>query len=644
MRRLRKAPQEMDAQARERQVCTRMAVLACFMVTGFTGIGVQLLQLQIRQADELRQQASALRLETKQLPAMRGSIMAMNGQILAQDRTLHDFYAETRHLTEPMIILPNLAAELAISKAELKLRYTPEQMVVAYRQHIVNKLAPRLQMPPADLDRVLTGSMAMPTLVRGLESEEAKDWNDFIQRNHLGGIRMRARAERFRPAGDRLFTTLGYVRNQQYDPATKVTLPRKGVDGVESLMEEHLRGIDGWEQVEMDARKRVTLPGFAGQISPPSNGSHAVLTIHMPIQRMVEEVAEQAFANHRPQRLMIALIQPSTGSIVAMASEPKEPLNTEGKPERRNMVVTDAVEPGSTMKIVTLSAALDVGEVSMSSKFYCHQGYYKEPGGDVWVRDDESFESLSVRDILIHSSNIGAYKVAKQLGQSRFHDYITRFGFGRTTALNMPRESAGLVWSLSKWKKPSLSRVAMGYELSVTPLQLAMAVSAIANHGKRMQPRLVDHILSPDRSRKTPLAPIMAEQVCSSQVARQITDALEGVVTEGTGKLAAVPNTRVAGKTGTAQRMDPKTKRYLPGHFVVSFAGFAPAQSPELTCVVILDDPKAEQASQLYGGKLAAPIFSQVMTQALDLLHATPGNEATKFDFVTTTSTEGDGQ
>lgn len=260
----------------------------------------------------------------------------------------------------------------------------------------------------------------------------------------------------------------------------------------------------------------------------------------------------------------------------------------------------------------------------MDRKFDCHMGEYQEQGGKVIVRDDESLGTLTVKEILIHSSNIGAYKVAKQLGDERFYDYMKRFGLGSRTGLGLPREAAGILRSPEKWSGLSLSRLAMGYEVAATPLQMVMAISAIANHGALMQPRLVDRIMSADRKTVQTLEPVMVRQAVSARTAALMVDALESVVIEGTGKKAAVEGVRVAGKTGTAQRYDPISKKHQSSRRVVSFAGFAPVEQPKLACLVVLDDPKTEDKTELYGGKLAAPLFAEIVKNALEQMAVAP--------------------
>lgn len=616
---------QIEFQRRERAVSHRMLLMACLLICGFTGISVRLWWLQVRMQKALAAEAAALRLDKKELPALRGSIWDRNGSLLAQDLTLHDFYADKNHLADANVVRPKLAQLRGITASQLKKLMTDEQVVTAYRKLVAATLAPRLHMEEDELLSVLMpGGLAAPVLLKDLATEEATEWQKFLQQNLITGVYDRPRAERFRPAEDRLIHVLGLVSKDQIDKGGETQL-RRGVEGIEQLHDSTLRGVAGFEYIERDATGKRELPGFAGQVQPPVNGQHVVLTIDMHLQQMLEECLKRAYDKYSPMtKVTSVLVEPSTGSILAMASEPREQVNKQGDTERRNMVVTDVYEPGSTMKIITLSAALDQGVVTMDRKFDCHMGEYQEQGGKVIVRDDESLGTLTVKEILIHSSNIGAYKVAKQLGDERFYDYMKRFGLGSRTGLGLPREAAGILRSPEKWSGLSLSRLAMGYEVAATPLQMVMAISAIANHGALMQPRLVDRIMSADRKTVQTLEPVMVRQAVSARTAALMVDALESVVIEGTGKKAAVEGVRVAGKTGTAQRYDPISKKHQSSRRVVSFAGFAPVEQPKLACLVVLDDPKTEDKTELYGGKLAAPLFAEIVKNALEQMAVAP--------------------
>lgn len=626
---------QIELQRHGRAVCHRMAWMALGLIVGFTGISVRLYYLQVRMHPKLAAEAAKLRQDRLTLPSLRGSIWDANGQLLAQDRTLTRVYADKKHLEDPRVVLPYLAQLQKTTKSALRLKMTDAQIIEAYRDHVVKCLAPKAALPEAELTKLLgSGEAVAPVLVKALEKEETDSWRELLHQNLITGVYLQPYVRRFNPAGDRLSTVLGMVNRVQDANGQE---KQNGVDGVEKLMNTTLRGVDGFEYVERDSRKKRELPGFAGTVQEPRHGKGVVLTIDMHLQQQLEEVLLQAYRQYHPEKIQAVLVDPMSGSILAMASQPAEMPNAKGEMERRNMAVTDAYEPGSTMKIVTLTAGLDLGKVTLDSTIDCspnaRDGRYEEMNGKIWLKDDELNGRLTVKGILAHSSNIGAYKVAKLVSEENFYDYIKRFGFGTRTALKMPRESAGIVHPVQDWSGTSLSRVAMGYEISVTPLQMAMAVSTIANKGTLMQPRLIDRIVSADGTQVEVQPPVAVRQVCSARTATRFTEAMEAVVKEGTGKQAAIEGIRVAGKTGTAQRMDPKTHKYPPGHFVVSFVGFAPAEDPKVSCVIVMDDPKAEDRKQLYGGKLAAPVFAEVVKRTLNHLSVAP-DRAMKISFV----------
>lgn len=617
---------QIEFQRRERAVSHRMLLVACGLILGFTGISVRLWWVQIKQHEALESDAADLRHVRKDLPAQRGCVWDRNGSLLAQDLTLHDIYADTHHLADINVVRSRYAKLCGLSLKALKRQRTDEQIVDAYRRIVAETLASRMDCAADDLLAMMTpepGEPAEPIFLKDLNVEEAAAWRAFFDQNAITGVYTRKRIERFRPADDRMIHLLGLVTKEQLDKQGRL-LPRKGAEGVEQLMDGILSGTAGYEDVEMDATRSRELPGYAGQVRPPVHGQHIVLTVDMPMQQMLEKTLLEAYQKHSPRKVVAVIVEPSSGSILAMASEPREQVNKLNETERRNMAVTDTYEPGSVMKILTVTAALESGACSLGTHFNCHGGEYKEASTDVWLKDHGSYGSLSVKDILAHSSNIGAYMVAKATGRQPFYDCIKRFGLGEVTALGLPREASGKIRPVDKWTSSSLSRLAMGYEVSATPLQMTMAVASIANGGKLMQPRLVDRILSSDRAECQTIEPIMVREVCSPGTAAKVTEAMEFVVTDGTGKSGAIEGVRVAGKTGTAQLIDRATGKYSKVHRAVSFAGFAPVEQPRLACLVLLEDPHAENTEDIYGGKISAPIFADIVKKALDIMAVAP--------------------
>src|SRR5947207_3062467 len=291
----------------------------------------------------------------------------------------------------------------------------------------------------------------------------------------------------------------------------------------------------------------------------------------------------------------------------------------------KNRAIIDMMEPGSTFKIVAAAAALNERKLRPDSSIFCENGLWNFGGAA--LHDHRAFSYLSVRDILIKSSNIGAAKLALTVGEQKFYEYIRRFGFGERTGIELPGEIGGLLRSPQSWSKISITRLPMGHEIGVTPLQMTIAMSVIANGGKLVMPRIVKSITSADGKTVSTLSPVVVRQVISPQTARQIGDALRGVVSDrGTAAAAAVPGFVIAGKTGTAQKVDPKGG-YENGKYVVSFAGYLPADHPEVVGLGVVDDAHQAPPELNYGGLVAGPIFARIAEKAARYLDLQPEEE-----------------
>ena len=282
----------------------------------------------------------------------------------------------------------------------------------------------------------------------------------------------------------------------------------------------------------------------------------------------------------------------------------------------KNRAIVDLVEPGSTFKIVTVSSALDAKLVRPDTHIYCENGRW-EYNRNV-LRDAHPLGDLTVHDVLVHSSNIGAAKLGVQLGASRLYRQIRQFGFGERTGIDLPGEIGGMLHPVNRWSAISITHIPMGHEVGVTPLQVAMAMGAIANGGKLMAPRII-HSITDDRGQSiAEFPPVPVRQVISPEAVRQVTAALEDVTgAKGTAKGAAVPGFRVAGKTGTAQKPGPHG--YLPGKYVVSFVGFLPVEDPEFVCLVMIDSAHTK-ANENFGGLVSGPVFASIAARAAHYL------------------------
>jgi cell division protein FtsI/penicillin-binding protein 2 len=354
----------------------------------------------------------------------------------------------------------------------------------------------------------------------------------------------------------------------------------------------------------------------------PRDGLNVVLTIDSMVQHIVESALADALEKHSPLSISGIVVRPRTGEILALATLPNfDPNNPGTAPTdaRRNRVIADVAEPGSTFKIVAVSGALNEGVVRLSDTFDCEHGHFHYAGHV--LHDHESYGVLTVEQIITKSSNIGAAKVGIKMGESRLYDYIHNYGFGSRTGLPLQGEIGGIVHPVKKWSKVSIARIPMGQGIAVTSLQMMMAMCAIANKGVLMQPMLVERLEDRDHIVVDKYSPQRVRRVISEAAAEEMVTALKTVVTKGTAIKAAMTNYTVAGKTGTAEKSGGP-EGYLKGKYFASFIGFFPADNPEICISVVMDEPK----HGYYGGQIVAPVFKQIAEAAANYLNIRPEN------------------
>lgn len=402
-------------------------------------------------------------------------------------------------------------------------------------------------------------------------------------------------------------------------PENAITM--EGKYGVEQVMDGFLRGAHGWRRTELDTRRRE-LTAFREQDVEPESGRNVVLTIDARIQDIVEAEMAVAVRDHAPAGACAIAVRPSTGEILALSVWPTfDPNNPGASPAAnlRNRAIADLFEPGSTFKIVVISGALDRGDVTLQEQFNCENGAFSFAGRTLHDAGHR-YGILSVQEILMKSSNIGSAKVGIKMGAGPLHDYIRRFGFAERTGIPLEGEVRGILRPLANWNALSISRIPMGQEVAVTPLQMVMAMSTIANGGRLMRPMLIARV---DDDTKRPhhiYEPQVVRQAISPKAAKLVTEALKTVISkEGTGKRARLEYYSVAGKTGTAQKSDGH--RYLDGKFFASFLGFFPADRPEVCLGVFVDEPSG---GPHYGGDVAAPAWKRMAERIAAYLHIEP--------------------
>jgi cell division protein FtsI (penicillin-binding protein 3) len=393
-----------------------------------------------------------------------------------------------------------------------------------------------------------------------------------------------------------------------------------GLEGIERAWERALAGAPGRAIVGRDALGREVASQV--ELKPPVPGHGVMLTIDANIQHVAERELDAAWRRTRAMAGMVVVLDPRTGDVLAVAIRPTfNPnafLDVPSRDVWRNRAITDPFEPGSTFKVVLAAAALEEGIVRPEDRIYAENGSITI--ARTTIHDWKKYGWLTFAEVLQNSSNVGSIKVGLALGPSRYHRYLTGFGFGQATGVGLPGESRGLLREPARWSALSLPTMSIGQEISVTALQLAAAVGAVANGGTLMRPRLVRSVFDDHGREIRTIAPLAVRQVVSPRTARELTRLLVQVVDGGTGRKATIPGYEVAGKTGTAQKSDPTTRRYSHAPGVLSFVGFAPADAPRFVMLVLLDEPKTDR----WGSEAAAPIFAAIGGEILRYLGVPP--------------------
>ena len=384
-----------------------------------------------------------------------------------------------------------------------------------------------------------------------------------------------------------------------------------GLAGLELELDKQLSGHEGKETIVKDPSGQAI--DIVDQV-PERAGHDVFLTIDHTIQANAEQVLRATVARYHAKAASAIVLDPRTGDVLAMADVPSFDANRypEASPEaQKNRAVTDMYEPGSTFKVVTVAGALSEGLVTPHTSFTLPYSI-KVADRTIHDADPRGTETMSVAQILAHSSNVGAITLAEMLGRHRLMQWIGRFGFGHATGIDFPGEADGLVLPERDWSGSTIGNVPIGQGISVTPIQMASVYAALANHGVWIEPHLVDHVQG-----ERPQAP-RRRRIVSTQIAGELMTMLKGVVLEGTGQSAAIPGYQVAGKTGTAQVPGPHG--YVAGEYIASFVGIVPASRPRLVVLVKVDEPR----NAIFGAQVAAPAFQQIASAALQYLEIPP--------------------
>lgn len=543
----------------------RLLFLLAFFTLALAGVLVRLAFLQILKSSELNsKQEGQSRIVIEMQPA-RGKIFDRFGRELALDVRLDSLYAVPREMDHKGPVSEELHRILGIDIGQIRRKLQKDKMFV----WIARKINPA--------------------------------HSEAIRRLKLDGLGFIKESQRMYPKGETAAHLVGFTG-----------IDNDGLEGVELQYNSYLKGVPGWRRAQRDARQRELISKQIEMVAP-IDGFNIHLTIDEVIQAIAEKELAETCRKHNALGGCIVVLEPKTGDILAMANYPLYDPNAPGKakPEqRRNRAITDIFEPGSVFKMFTLASIIENKTFPMDEKFDCERGAWRVAGRV--LHDHKGSGVLTFREVIEKSSNIGTVKGAMRLGGDKLHKTIRGFGFGEKTGIDLAGEVGGIVPHPKNWSKSSIINIPIGHGVAVTPIQLAAAVGALANDGYLMKPRIISKIDDADGRPVQEFEPRVVRRVISRETALLSRSILEGVVSRGTGKKAAVPGFKAAGKTGTAQKILPGGG-YSHDHFFASFIGFVPYDEPKLVIIVSIDEPKPI----IYGGEVAAPAFSRVAQAVL---------------------------
>jgi cell division protein FtsI (penicillin-binding protein 3) len=545
----------------------RAIILNTAIIFSFILVSLRLADLMIIDHKRLSQRAKQQHIKVENIQVRRGVIYDRRGRELALNLELESLYCDPKTLSAGREDIKKLAS-LIEREPRIILAKIPDEGRFAW---IERKLAPETAEK-----------------VRGLDIE---------------GLGFMTEAKRFYPKGELASHILGFVG-----------VDNQALEGVELKYDKYLKTTGGKVFLERDASGRTLSPG----VNMEAKGNNVVLTIDEVLQRLMEKELDRAMVQWRAAAASAIMMDPFTGEILALANRPAYNPNRGGSASdsgKRNRAITDCYEPGSTFKIVIGIGSLEEKLVRPDTLFDVSASGIKVGGKT--IRDVHKYEVLTFKEVIQKSSNVGSIMVGMKLGEEKIYKYAKLLGIGEKTGVDLPGEVSGWIMPPERWSGTSLGAIPIGQEVAVTPLQILRAYSAIANGGYLVRPHVLSDIISPEGQIIVSLKDRDMKRVISPKTAAIFRDILKSVTEEGgTGKSASVDGNWVAGKTGTAQIIDPLTKRYSKEKYVSSFVGFVPVDHPKLALIVVIYEPKG----QIYGGVVAAPVFKDIASQALSYL------------------------
>jgi cell division protein FtsI (penicillin-binding protein 3) len=558
-------------------VITRLKVVSVMLFLFGAALISRLAYLQIIQHDILVAKSEKQYLSTVQTHFGRGVIYDRNLNELARNVEVESVYVNPSEILDPKSVARILSTTLNLNRDQVYKKISSKKHFVWIKR-------------------------------KGSLTEIAK-----LKKAGLSGVEFITEQKRFYPKRELAASVLGFVG-----------MDNQGLAGIEHSYQSKLKGITVRKVMERDARgKNIQLHEDLRDSNP--NGYDLALTLDEVIQFTTEYHLKKQVEKFKADSGMAVVMDPYTGEIYAMANVPQFNPNLYGAFSSKvwkNKIIASSYEPGSIFKPIVAAAALDMGLSRPQDIFFCENGMLKIGKVNIGEASDHKYGWLSMRDIIAKSSNIGAIKIAQQVGKKHFYEYIRKFGFGEKSGLSLPGESAGQLKGPEKWTELSLASISFGHEIAATPLQMVSALAAIANGGNLMAPH-ISHALIKNGQVVKQFKPEKIRRVISEKTSRQLIEVLKSVVKTGTGKKAALEGYDVAGKTGTAQKYNMQTQSYSKTEFVSSFIGFAPADSPRLVILVMIDNPKGLH----WGSVVAAPVFQQIAKKALRYLNVPSSKE-----------------
>lgn len=564
----------------ERRPIGRVLIVAIALLLVWAGLAARLFYLHIGENQDLRERVANLHKRTKEIYVGRGRILDRKHNIMALDLAMKDVGVQ------PHVIVTN--------------NYAP---------FIVHQLARMLELDPA----VIASTVNMPgRKFAYIKRYVNADIASTLESMGLQGVEFRDASGRSYPRDDLASHVIGFSNLEGF-----------GGSGIELRFDRHLRGVPGIRQYEIDGNRREVFARRGVDIQP-QEGADVVLTIDQHVQHFVERALDKAMIEHNAKGAWAIVQHVETGEILAMGNRPTFDPNLfrEAQPdEMLNRAIGFTYEPGSTFKVAVFAAAFNEGLIHPDDIVDCENGTWIHNGRP--LRDYHPYGKLTYADALKKSSNIAAAKVALMLGEERLYSYLRAFGVGQPTGIQLPGEERGVLHPRTSWSKLSVSRIAMGHEVTTTALQLVNIMSAIGNSGFLMKPRIVSQVVNKQGD--------VVYQADEEVLSRPIRGETAGLmcrllarITEqgGTGARAAIPGYAVAGKTGTAEKVLPGGG-YSKTENISSFMGVVPAETPKLAIIVVVDAPQPERT----GGRVAAPVFREIAEQTINYLDITPAPE-----------------